>query len=92
MPLSALLQWRCLYGDSSNVAIYGNALSGVNRCSWGASIFRLPLLHPESQPSPRAKQRHEEAEEVQKMPNWPEPGGTAALSCLEAIGPGREDA
>lgn len=26
------------------------------------------------------------------MPSWPEPGGPAALSCLEAIGPGLGDA
>lgn len=52
MPFSALLQRRFSCGGS-NVAKRGNALSGVNRCSWGSIDFQTSLLHPELQTKAR---------------------------------------
>lgn len=92
MLLSALLQRSCWGGG-------GQQRGSLWKCPfWGQQVllgsidFQTSLLHPESQPPSRAKQRQEEAEEVRYTPSWPEPGGPAALSCLEAMGPGLRDA
>lgn len=85
--LSARLQPRCWCG-ASNVAIHGDALSGVNRCSSGNVDFQTSLLHPEPQPAPGPKPRREEGGKTPSTPSRPEPGGHAALRYPEAAEPG----
>lgn len=70
------------------MAIHGDALSGVNRCSSGNVDFQTSLLHPEPQPAPGPQPRREEGGKTPSTPSQPEPGGHAALRCPEAAEPG----
>ena len=87
MLLSARLQRRCWCG-ASNVAIHGDVLSRVNRCSSGNLDFQTSLLHPEPQPVPGPRPRREEGGKTRSTPSRPEPSGHAALRCPEAAEPG----
>lgn len=82
MLLSALLQRSCWGGGGSNVAVCGNALSGVNRCSWGASIFRLPCCtrNPNLLPEPNKGRRRPRRYGTRRAgPNPAAPPRSAAL-------------
>ena len=68
--LSARLQRRCWCG-ASNVAIHGDVLSRVNRCSSGNVDFQTSLLHPEPQPVPGPKPRREEGGKTPSTPSRP---------------------
>ena len=68
--LSARLQRRCWCG-ASNVAIHGDVLSRVNRCSSGNVDFQASLLHPEPQPVPGPKPRREEGGKTPSTPSRP---------------------
>lgn len=91
MLSSALLQRSCLGGGAATWQSVEMPFLGSTG-ALGEHRFSDFTVAPESQPPSKAKQRQEEAEEVRYTPSWPEPGGPAALSCLEAMGPGLGDA